>query len=385
MARKAVATLIFLILGVVQLCATPKDSIPHHLSAELRPAYNAITHHALRGDYTDGDALESVLSFHVRYAFSLPKSNPQSKRYPTTYQGLGLGVYTLYHNDFIGTPLVAYILQGARLADFTERLSLGYEWNLGASWGWQPNEAMNSKCNVFISLSLPLSWHIAKGWELYVAPHFTHLSNADTHFSNSGANLFGLRLGATYHFNEDATKADIRRYISPSEELEGSSFADHLTYDIILYGGWRADRFTQDGHFYSTDKAYPLGGAHFQPQYHLNDHFALGASLDLQIDSSLNLYAITTQGNTSATICRPTLWEQTEIGLSVRGEIKAPIFTIGASFGLNLNKRGYDMSRIYTQFSLKAFLTQRLFLYVGYRFNSHQYTHNMMYGLGIRL
>ena len=84
-------------------------------------------------------------------------------------------------------------------------------------------------------------------------------------------------------------------------------------------------------------------------------------------------------------ICRPSLWEQTEIGVSLRGEIKAPIFTVGAGIGLNLNKQGYDMSRLYTQFSLKAHLTQRLFLYMGYRFNSHQYTHNLMYGIGIRL
>ena len=45
---------------------------------------------------------------------------------------------------------------------------------------------------------------------------------------------------------------------------------------------------------------------------------------------------------------------------------------------------GYDSSRLYATFSLKAFLTKRLFLYVGYRFNSTQYTHNLMYGLGMR-
>jgi hypothetical protein len=194
-----------------------------------------------------------------------------------------------------------------------------------------------------------------------------------------------LRLGATYHFNEDETRVDARRYISPSEKYTNSTFAQHLSYDIILYGGWRADRFIQDGHIYLTDKALALGGMHFQPHYHLNDHFAIGASLDIQVDSSLNLYAITTDDSKLLSICRPTLWEQTEIGLSLRGEIKAPIFTIGASVGLNINKQGYDMSRLYTQFSLKAFLNKRLFLYVGYRFNSHQYTHNMMYGLGIRL
>jgi hypothetical protein len=46
---------------------------------------------------------------------------------------------------------------------------------------------------------------------------------------------------------------------------------------------------------------------------------------------------------------------------------------------------GYDYSRFYTTFSLKAHITRQLFLYVGYRFNSTQYTHNLMYGIGIRI
>ena len=74
-----------------------------------------------------------------------------------------------------------------------------------------------------------------------------------------------------------------------------------------------------------------------------------------------------------------------EVGISARAEINAPIFTIGVGFGVNLLDTGYDSSRIYATFSFKAFVTNRLFLYVGYRFNSIQYTQNLMYGIGIRL
>jgi hypothetical protein len=158
-----------------------------------------------------------------------------------------------------------------------------------------------------------------------------------------------------------------------------------MTYDIILYGGWRADRFFEDGSFYIINKPLPLGGLHFQPLYHLNDHFSLGAALDIQIDSSLNLYGATKNEQGEVTdYLRPPLWQQTEVGISLRGEIRAPIFAVGAGFGINLFKHGYDMSRFYTLFTLKTFLTQRLFLYIGYRYNSTQYTHNLMYGLGLR-
>jgi hypothetical protein len=159
-----------------------------------------------------------------------------------------------------------------------------------------------------------------------------------------------------------------------------------MTYDIVAYGGWRADRFMDGGKFYVINKALPLGGINFQPTYHFNDYFALGTSLDLQVDSSLNLYGATSDetGNTIS-YTRPALWQQMEAGISLHGEISAPIFTVGVGVGLNMLHRGYDSSLIYTTFSLKAHITKQFFLYVGYRFNSKQYTHNLMYGVGIRL
>ena len=335
---------------------------------------------------TGGDKLESTLSLHARYAFSFPKGSRLNELYPTAYQGFGIAAYTFYHHDFIGTPLAAYIMQGARIANLGERLSLGYEWSVGISWGWRPNDAMNSAYNIIIGISLPLTWQITPLWELSLVPNFTHISNGDTHFSNSGANLFSLGFGVTRHFNPQQSEAPARRYINPSKELSSQSFAQRMSYDIVLYGGWRADRFTEGGQLYVLNERFALGGLHFQPLYHLNDIFSVGASLDIQTDSSLNLYdasIATSSGEISYTT--PPLLQQTEVGVSLCGEIKAPIFAVGIGAGINLYKPGYDTSLLYTQFSLKAFVTKRLFLYLGYRYNIKQYTHNMMYGIGIRL
>lgn len=280
--------------------------------------------------------------------------------------------------------MVAYLFQGARIADFGD-LSLGYEWNLGLSWGWHPNDAMNSRMNVMINVALPLTWRVSDHWELSLTPDYTHFSNGDTSFPNSGTNMFGLRLGATYLFDVERTTASAKRYIAPSDELQSRSFADHVTYDIILYGSWRADRFMDGDRFYVVDEALPIVGLNFQPTYQFNNHFGLGASLDIQADSSLNLYdgVADDKGNTIG-YSRPPLWQQMEVGISLRGEIRAPIFTLGVGFGLNMLNTGYDSSLCYTTFSLKAFLTRSLFLYVGYRYNSTQYTHNLMYGVGVR-
>lgn len=386
MARKAVVillTLISLLMGVgSSYASTPvkRDSISHRLSVELRPAYNIVSHYALRGD----DPLNEVASLHLRYAFSFNELSNLGKRFPTAYQGIGLAGYTFFHPEITGKPIALYIFQGADIADKGD-FTFGYEWNFGVSWHWLPNEAMNSKWNIMVNVALPLSWQVSPKWKLSLTPDFTHLSNGDTHFSNSGANLFGVRMGVTRLFNDHMERITPHIYIESDAKLANSDFRGHLTHDILLYGGWRADRFDDNDHFVILNKPLFIDGMQLHSLYHFNNHFALGTSLDIQTDSSLNLHdAIFDENGDLVSYTRPSVIDQTECGISFRCEIAAPIFAIGAGFGVNILGHGYDFSRFYTQFSLKAFIHTHGFLFVGYRYNTVQYTHNMMYGLGWR-
>ena len=382
----ALCTLLFALLGVTPLRAeSPKwcNFMHHRVTMEVRPAYNMVSHYAMR---PNGKPLNSALSLHAQYSFSFSPESRLGELFPTAYQGVGIATYTYFNHNLMGTPMALYLLQGGEIGEIAPHLTVGYEWNLGFSWGWHPNDAMNSPYNVLINVAIPLSWHVSPRCVLSFTPDYTHFSNGDTAFSNAGSNMFGVRLGATYLINGEHTHASARRYISPSEHYANKRFGEHMSYDIVAYGGWRADRFFENGYFHVINKALPLGGINFQPTYHLNDHFAVGASLDIQADSSLNLYgAVTDETDEVVGFSRPPLWQQMETGISVRGEISAPIFTVGVGFGYNMLDTGYDASRLYTTFSLKAHITHRLFLYIGYRFNSTQYTHNLMYGIGIRL
>ena len=333
----------------------------------------------------EGKPLDNTLSLHARYGFSFSEDSRLGKLFPTAYQGIGIAAYTYWNHDLMGTPIAIYVYQGAQIGNLAPNLSIGYEWNFGISCGWHPNRAMNSRNNVYINVAIPLAWRVAPHWELTLTPDYTHFSNGDTAFSNAGSDMFGMRIGATYLFSDEHIQASARRYISPSNTLRNKPFAKHMTYDIVAYGGWRADRFIDGGKFYVINEALPLGGINFQPTYHFNDFFALGTSLDLQVDSSLNLYDASKDEQGNISYSRPSLWQQTKAGISLRGEISAPIFTIGVGFGVNILDMGYDASPVYTTFSLKAHITRKLFLYIGYRLNSTQYTHNLMYGIGIRL
>ncbi len=390
MAREQIARLNALILALLfglatTTAASPKwcDSMRHQLSAELRSAYHLTSHFIFR---PEGKPLNDILSFHARYSFSFSKDSRLGKLYPTAYQGIGLGTYTYFNHSLMGTPMVLYIMQGGRIANLSSTISVGYEWNFGFSWGWHPNGAMNSHYNVMVNVAIPFTWRCAPHWEISLTPDYTHFSNGDTHFANAGSDMFGLRLGATYLFDPETIKASARRYISSSEQLQNRSFWQHMTYDIIAYGAWRRDRFIENKHLYYVDEPLPVAGLNFQPTYHLNNHFGLGASLDMQYDSSLNLYdGVWDENRKTIAYSRPPFWQQCEIGAQIRGEISAPIFTIGIGVGINFIRHGYDASLLYTTFTLKAHLTKRLFIHIGYRRNTTQYTHNLMYGLGIRI
>ena len=384
-ARLTTLLLVTLLGAFAASAESPKlyDGVHHRLSAELRPAYNIITHYALRND---GDQVNKSISLHLRYGFSFNPESRLGELFPTAYQGIGLATYSYLHHDITGTPVALYIFQGARIANLTERLSLGYEWNLGFSYGWHPNDAMSSRGNVVINLALPVAYQINNRWELTLTPDFTHFSNGDTSFPNTSSNLLGVRLGATYHFTEEPQQVSARRFIVASNELSTKPAKERISYDIMLYGAWRADRFIDQSGIHIINKALPIAGLQFQPTYHLNDYFGLGASLDLQYDRSLNITTIIGDStDKTETYSYPPLGQQIEAGISLRGEISAPIFSIGVGLGVNMLNRGYDSSRIYTSFTLKAHLTRRLMLYIGYRFNQKQYTHNLMYGLGVRL
>ena len=58
----------------------------------------------------------------------------------------------------------------------------------------------------------------------------------------------------------------------------------------------------------------------------------------------------------------------------------------GLDHGMRHVKKGNtdSLKGLYTTFSLKDFVSRRLFLNVTYRLSSRNYTHNMMYGIGWR-
>ena len=351
------------------------DGISHRITAEIHGSYNIPTHHFYNGGNPSGKAIGPASSYHLKYSFSLPSDNGKGKTYPAVYQGVGLSYHTLYNHDLTGSPVTLYLFQGARLVDISPQWSFGYEWNLGLSYGWKPNVVVSSRSNICITVSLPFTWKPVPSWEVQIGPEYTHFSNGDTSYPNGGANLFGIKAGITRIYGNDICRCPGKSLFGSEEYLQRSRFKERIQYDVMLYGAWRAARILDEGKVNLINEPHALAGISFNPLYRLNRYFSVGPSLDLQTDTSTGLTS-----NSS-----PSFWDQTSCGLSARGEIQMPYFSINIGAGYNVIRNISDTKRFYTTYNLKTFVSKKMFLCIGYRLSFLQYTHNLMFGIGFRL
>lgn len=376
---------ILFITIILTFCAYETDGkdglsykgISHRVTAELHPAYNLLTHYFYRGNNPSGKVLGPSGSIHMKYSFG----------HNGTYQGVGLSVNDFRTSKVMGNPVALYIFQGVRLADLSPKWSFGYEWNLGFSYGWKQNDVINSKGNIYINVALPLTWRPSSAWEVHIGPEYTHFSNGDTCYPNGGANPVGFRLGASRVFGQSNDRSIGKDMFSCEPSLDGSGFMTRVHYDILLYGAWRAGRIIDGYNFNLINKPFALGGVNINPKYRINRYFSAGPSLDVQTDTSSGLYAPVVSEETDELISysKPSTWEQTSVGASMRGEIEMPFFSINIGLGYNILRNGTDVKRFYTTYNLKSFISDRIFICMGYRLSAVQYTHNLMFGLGVRL
>ena len=329
----------------------------------LRPSYVVPTHGFYNGWNTSGKPLRTAFSGDIQYTFS--------SQGHFAYQGAGIGVHSFFAHDLLGTPVSIYLLQGAPLLQVCEGLRLGYEWNFGLSAGWKNNGTVTvSALNAYINVAALFDLRISDYWSLMFGPGYTHFSNGDTKFPNGGANTLNFRIGAKYNLQGNNDEG-VERIFAP--EPHKKAFKDNISYDLTALGGWRADRFIDDERNLVIDNsAYTLIGLQFNPSYHFNEYLSLGPSLDLVYDASANRNF------------NKGFLSHCAIGVSARGEISMPIFSVNVGGGYNVLQSGPDLKGFYGIFSLKAFLTEKLYLNVTYRLGQTSYAHNMMFGIGWR-
>ena len=363
--------------------------LTHRVGLDIRPGLVAQDNPFFKGENEAGKTIRHALSTHLKYSFQFSKDSEIGRLYPHAYQGIGVSYHYLDNQRELGSPVSVYAFQGSRIARLSRTLSLDYEWNFGASFGWKKhdaftnayNGAVGSKINAYINLGFLLNWQLAPRWNLTAGLDLTHFSNGNTHYPNSGVNLIGARIGVVRTFGPAAEEASRETMELPVRER----FQPHFTYDLIIYGATRKRAMLNEGSPYMIPGSFGLVGLNFHPMYNFNRYFRAGVSLDAQYDESANVenhYA--GGGPDDPKFFKPPFREQFSVGFSARGELVMPIFSINLGVGYNVFQKGKDTQGWYQILALKTSLTRHLFLHVGYQLSEFKDPNNLMLGLGWR-
>lgn len=392
----------FLILTLVALSiyASAGDSIGwrHSLGLDVRPAYafSSYRDDIMTGilDMQDARKTKIATSVHLQYGFSFPQGSRQASICREAWQGIGAAVNFLGNPKGIGTPVSVYAFQGAPVWRFSDRLSLYYEWNFGASFGWRPCDGetahstliVGSRVNAYINLGAGFRYRFSDSFSLMAGLDLTHYSNGNTSFPNPGVNMAGLRVGIVHEWNGGCRNSERSNGEgSVSHELSDSpNLRSHRPeFDLTLYGSLRKRVYRGGEDPILLNGRFAVAGIDFAPMWRVTRNFRAGASADFQWDESTDLKRHHVEGSVSDDILftRPPFFNQVCVGLSGRAELVMPLFSVNVGIGYNVigpeeTRASYELA------NLKVRLTDALFLNVGYQLLNFQKQNNLMLGLG---
>ena len=363
----------------------------HKVGIDISSAYLLPSHGFFNGENLAEKPIRHHFSAHLKYGFKFAPDTYFGQMYPHATQGIGVAYNTFFNQHELGAPWSVYVFQNSRLLSITRNLSLDYEWNFGASFGWEnfneetnpKNDIVGSKINAYINLGIMLNWRFAPQWNLTAGVGMTHYSNGNTSYPNYGVNTIGGRIGLI------RTLGDEEAYEKALKERVKKPFSPYVSYDLVLYGATRKKGiyFDEVDNGKLVPGRFAIAGLNFNPMYNINQYFRTGLSLDIQYDESANIAEhVVNKGAAPEYLKfhRPPLKEQLSAGISVRGEIVMPIFSINVGIGKNFICQGADTNKFYQIFALKTHLTKRAFLHVGYQLYKFKDPNNLMLGIGYR-
>lgn len=357
----------------------------HQIAVDLMPGLILHTNDFLRGSNPEVRTMNHNTGFRLKYAFSAPEHSEEARIFRDAYQGIGIG-----YNDFnpqLGNPLSVFLLQGARIASLSNRLSLNYEWNLGLAFGWHPyneetnpdNKVIGSRVTAYIGLDFYLRWIMSRHVDLNLGVGVAHYSNGNTQYPNLGLNTAFLNLGASYYIGRKTNHLLHRHEVAPPVSHD-------ISYDLIVYGAWRQRGGYENGYPFLLNGKTAVVGFNFNPMYKLNHWLKLGASLDGTYDRTANIYYDVDyiDPDYNDQYRRPSTAKQMTLGMSARAEFTMPYFAINFGIGKNfLNTEG-EFGGMYEVLALKINITRRSLLHIGYSLNDFHTPKHLMLGVGWR-
>ncbi|NDV81095.1 acyloxyacyl hydrolase [Bacteroides sp. 51] len=311
--------------------------------------------------------------------------------YGMPYYGIGMGFHD-FSSKYTGHPITAYLFQGATLRSFSARSSLKYEWNFGASFNWKEydpvtnprNECIGKRANIYFAANLYFNYVLNKEWDISLGATLNHVSNGATKMPNTGINTATAFVGLTYYFDRERIVNEFNPTLR-APLYDQSRLISDITFNTTV----RQRKFDMEETGLSSpyiNKNFFVASASYALLHMPTYKYRYGTGIDLTYDESAGFSARkvgeTPKGVDIAEFKDGKFGDRLALGLSVRGDIVMPKYSVSGIVGYEVIKGKKVDSRLYQAFNVKVPFWDNLygsFTIRSQKFSKAQY---MFFGIG---
>lgn len=343
-------------------------------------------------DFVSGDnAIDLYWNASVKFGISSVGNRWQDIAYGMPYYGIAVEVADFGRRKDLGRPIAVYLLQGATITKISRYLDLKYEWNLGMSTGWKgydpfdnpQNVAIGSETNVHVGYNTYLNWYMGSGTDIRFGIGLSHNSNGASKLPNAGVNNVMFYLEAAYNFNRQT----VRNEYDPS--LVPPPYDKHTSSEVLFTISSRQTEIDTLGTNMPSrylDRKFNVYGFGYTFLVAPNYRYRYGAGIDLLYDESSGVTAKRElnprDGKYYDRVEPGKPRDRFSMGLSARGEVVLPGYTIFANLGLQAIHGNKKDSRFYQVIGAKIYLKENFFGTFGIRATKFSRASYLFWSLG---
>lgn len=392
---RKITLLLLAVLCMFQLLhAGESDSLmssrPRFFSLSLSEGLVIPNNHIFPGEAYKSPSVSAVS---LKYAWAAKGGSDFRKKYGDPYLGFGAYLPRFEHHNYIGSPFSFYLLQGGRLKQFSQTLSLHYEINLGVSFNWNhynrveyPNYiSIGSKANIHLGGNAYLKWKLSNTFDMNAGLSLTHFSNGAQRVPNYGMNVMAAYVEMVYHIQR---AKDIQEKMTSSSS-DSRTQKKAISHDLMWMATQRTIKIDPEGTGMLTkypEHRFFVTGLSYGVLFPLSGKIKLGPSLEAAYDKSVN--AVFSGGVDQATeaytehVTSGKSSNRFSAGVSLKGELEMPGYSIYANIGYNVLHEDKRDSRIYFIYGLKAYVYRNLFGTFAVRTNKFTQSRYLYVGIG---
>ncbi len=344
-------------------------------------------------DFVSGEnKIPAYTSFALKFGVSSKGDNWKDHAYGMPYMGIGIYTANFHRSKDLGRPFSVFLFQGAQLFQFTPKLSMNYEFNLGSSFNWKhydpfdnpENTAMGSSVNVHVGGNLYLKWKLSHRMDLHTGAGITHFSNGASSLPNKGLNMAAAFFELTYHFNQPEQTP-----LALSSYHPAPRFRKYRAHDVsFLISTKEAKVDTTDTGLATSfvNRKFKVLGLNYSYMFCNNYRYKWGPSLELSYDESSGIKAWMQQlpetGKYYERIKLGKVEDRFSAGLSIKGEMLMPAYSLFCNLGYNVLHGNKSDKRLYQIAGVKIHLSDHIFGTFGIRATSFGKAQYLYWTLG---